>query len=137
MAPRLLYVEGVGRNGSTRRSGNCDLCYLAARNVEIPAGKLADLEVRTRDEEKLGDVDGIIIEPSARRVRYLVVRSGRFRKGRYLLPVENLPCLDRSHGALRVDEPAADIEREAFDADSVRPFTDEDVITVMFAPTAA
>jgi hypothetical protein len=127
----------VGRNGSTRRSGGSDLCYLAARNVEIPAGKLADLEVRTRDEEKLGDIDGVLIEPSARRVRYLVVKSGRFLKGRYLLPVENLPQLDRSCGALRLDEPAAYVEREAFDAESVRPFTDEDVITVMFAPTAA
>jgi len=93
--------------------------------------------VRTRDEEKIGDVDGVIIEPSARRVRYLVVKSGRFRKGRYLVPVENLAQLDRSHGALRLHEPAAHIEREAFDAESVRPFTDEDVITVMFAPTAA
>lgn len=127
----------MGRNGSTRRSAGSDLCYLAARNVEIPAGKLADLEVRTRDEEKLGDVDGVIIEPSARRVRYLVVKTGRFRKGRYLLPVENLPQLDRSCHALRLHEPACEIEREAFDAESVRPFTDEDVITVMFAPTAA
>lgn len=100
-------------------------------------GKLADLEVRTCDEEKLGNVDGVIIEPSARRVRYLVVKSGRFRKGRYLLPVEHLPQLDQSSRALRLDEPAAQVEREAFDAESVRPFTDEDVITVMFAPTAA
>ena len=127
----------MGTNGSTRRNGASDLCYLEARNVEIPAGKLADLEVRTCDEEKLGDVDGVIIEPSARRVRYLVVKSGRFRKGRYLLPVEHLAQLDRARHALRLHEPAADVEREAFDAESVRPFTDEDVITVMFAPTAA
>jgi uncharacterized protein YrrD len=123
--------------GSTRHTER-DLCYLEAQNVEIAAGKLADLEVCSRDDEKLGGVDGVLIEPSARRIRYFVVKSpGWFRKGRYLVPVEDLARVETDQQVLRIETSAADVGREAFTPDAVRPFTDEDVVTVMFAPTAA
>ncbi len=115
-----------------------DLCYLEAQNVEIPAGKLAGLELCSRDDEKLGDIDGVLIEPSARRVRYFVVKSpGWLKKRRYLLPVEDLARVERDHNVLRIEALADDVPRQAFAPEAVRPFTDEDVVTVMFAPTAA
>jgi uncharacterized protein YrrD len=123
--------------GSAIHTGR-DLCYLDAQNVEIPAGKLADLEVCSRDDEKLGELDGVLIEPSARRVRYFVVKSsGWFKKGRYLVPVEDLARVDCDQQVLRIETPASELPRQAFTPDAVRPFTDEDVVTVMFAPTAA
>jgi hypothetical protein len=123
--------------GSAIHTGR-DLCYLDAQNVEIPAGKLADLEVCSRDDEKLGDVDGVLIEPSARRVRYFVVKSsGWFKTGRYLVPVEDLARVDCNQHVLRIETPASELPRQAFMPEAVRPFTDEDVVTVMFAPTAA
>ena len=123
---------------TARHTTERDLCYLGAQNVEIPAGKLADLEVCSRDDEKLGDIDGVLIEPSARRIRYFVLKSpGWFRSGRYLLPVEDAARLESDHHVLRIEACASDVPREAFAPDAVRPFTDEDVVTVMFAPTAA
>jgi hypothetical protein len=38
---------------------------------------------------------------------------------------------------LRIETPASELPRQAFMPEAVRPFTDEDVVTVMFAPTAA
>lgn len=122
---------------SERHTGR-DLCYLDAQNVEIAAGKLADLEVCSRDDEKLGGIDGVLIEPSARRIRYFVVKSpGWFRQGRYLVPVEDVARLETDEHVLRIETSAADVARETFSPAAVRPFTDEDVVTVMFAPTAA
>jgi uncharacterized protein YrrD len=125
------------RVGSARHITTPDLCYLKAQNVEIPAGKLADLEVCSRDDEKLGDLDGVLIEPSARRVRYLVVKPSGWFRGRYLLPVQDVTRVERDQNVLRIEAPAAEVSRETFTPDAVRPFTDEDVITVMFAPDAA
>lgn len=114
-----------------------DLCYLKAQHVELPAGSLAGLEVCSRDDEKLGDIDGVLIEPSARRVRYFVVKSsGWLSKERYLLPIEDLASVDRDRNVLRIGARADEVPRHSFQLDEVRPFTDEDVVTVMFAPTA-
>ena len=108
---------------------------MQAQNVEIPAGRFAGLEVCSRDDEKLGDIDGVLIEPSARRVRYFVVKStGWLSRQRYLLAVDDLAHVERDQNVLRMESRAAELPRQIFDADTVRPFSDEDVVTAMFAP---
>jgi hypothetical protein len=115
-----------------------DLCYLEAQNVELPAGRLAGLQLCSGDDQRLGAVDGVLIEPSARRVRYFVVKSsGWLRKGRYLLPLESSAHVESTQNVLRIEARAADLARTTFDADAVRPFSDEDMVTAMFANTAA
>jgi uncharacterized protein YrrD len=90
--------------------------------------------VCSRDDEKLGDVDGVLIEPQARRLRYFVVRSnGWLRKPRYLVPIENIASVDRNRNIVRIEARASEVPRQSFDADAVRPFSDEDVVTAMFA----
>lgn len=124
----------MGSAGHTRP----DLCYLDAQNVELLPGRLAGLEVCTRDDEKLGDIDGVLIEPSARRVRYFVVKpSGWLPRGRYLVPIDNVASVERDRNVLRIESAADELPRETFKPNAVRPFNDEDVVTVMFAPTAA
>ena len=121
---------------SNGRHSPSDLRYLEAQNVEIPAGRLAGFEVCSRDNEKLGDIDGVLIEPSARRVRYFVVKaSGWLTRGRYLLPVEDLASVDRDHHLLRIEATADELAHQKFEARAVPRFSDEDVVTVMFAPT--
>jgi hypothetical protein len=123
--------------GNAHHTGK-DLCYLDAENVQISEGRLADLEVCSRDDEKLGGIDGILIEPSARRVRYFVLKSsGWFRDNRYLVPVEDLAHVERDQNVLRLEARASELPRWAYVPGAVRPFTDEDVVTVMFAPHAA
>jgi hypothetical protein len=126
--------------GSERHTIDDDsgLCYLEAGNVKLPAGKLADLQLCSRDDQTLGAVEGVLIEPSARRVRYFVVkRSGWLRDARYLLPVEDLAHVDRERNVLQIDTCANDVPRHRFDPSAVRPFSDDDLLTVMFASAAA
>ena len=114
-----------------------ELCYLDARKVESPAGILANLELCSRDDERLGTVEGVILEPARRRVRYFVVSDGDRRKARYLLPVEHLAQLDPDRPRLRIDSAAAEIPRHSIDLDEIRPFSDEDLVTALFSRDAA
>ncbi len=114
------------------------LCYLEADNVELPAGTLAGLQLCSRDDQSLGALDGVLIEPATRRVRYFVVkRDGWLRRGRYLLPLEMPARVDRERNVLHLEAAAGDLRGEDFHAGSVRPFSDEDLVAVMFATTAA
>jgi hypothetical protein len=121
-----------------RRPDTTELRFLEARNVRYPSGTLADLTVRTCDDEKLGEIAGVLLDPTSRRVRYFVVETTTLlRRRRYLLPADtSLTVLDEDK-LLRVDARAADLDREQFDAASVRRFSDEDAITAMFSSSAA
>jgi len=114
------------------------LCYLEADNVQLPAGKLAGLQLCSRDDRSLGDVEGVLIEPATRRVRYFVVkRSGWLRDSRYVLPIENIAHIDRERNILQVEATADDLPDQQFDPAAVRRFSDDDLLTVMFSSTAA
>ncbi len=87
----------------------------------------------TADDEQLGLLDGLLVDPASRRVRFFVVeRRSALRRRRYLLTADTLATLDER--LLRVEAHAEDLER--FDARTVQPFSDEDVITAMFAEPA-
>ena len=115
-----------------------DLRYLDAEHVRCPIGTLAGLEVRTADDETLGELDGVLLDPAQRRLRFLVVQApGLLRKRRYLLPVDAAPHVEGKDMILRVEANAGEMAPERFDARAVRPFSDEDAVTAMFAPRAA
>jgi hypothetical protein len=127
LAPALL----------SNRSVDDELRYLDARKVDSPAGPLAGLELCSRDNENLGTEEGVIIEPARRRVRYFVVkRSGWLVKDRYLLPVESLARLE-SERVLRIEDSSAELSRRPVDLRQIRPFSPDDVVTAIFAETAA
>jgi hypothetical protein len=126
--------------GNERHTIDADggLCYLEADNVNLPAGKLAGLQLCSRDDRSLGDVEGVLIQPSARRVRYFVVkRSGWLRDSRYVLPIEDIAHIDRERNVLKVEARADDLAHQHFDPSAVRRFSDDDLLTVMFSSTAA
>src|SRR5262245_23536856 len=111
------------------------LCYLNASKVESPAGALAHLDVQTEDGEEIGALDGVLIEPTARRIRYYVVALGRrFGKRRYLLPADAPAQLEGESKALRfgIDLSAIKSCRE-FRKGDVREFSDTDVLSAIFA----
>lgn len=115
-----------------------DLRYLDAEHVHCPVGALAELEVRTADDESLGRVGGVLLDPALRRVCYFVVHApGILRRRRYLLPVDAAPQLEAEHGILRVDAHADELASPRLDLRAVRPFSPEDVVTAMFARDAA
>jgi hypothetical protein len=114
-------------------STTTDLRYLDAGNVEHGSGTMQGIQMCTEDDEQLGSFAGVLVEPASRRVRYFVVeRPSVLRRRRYLLDADTLATLDET--TLRVQAHAEDLER--FDLRTVQSFSDEDLITTMFAPSA-
>ena len=114
--------------------GTMDLRYLDADHVEHPSGTLQGVLMCTMEDEQLGSVDGVLVEPASRRLRYFVVkRTSTLRRRRYLLAADMLATLDEK--TLRVNAHLDDLER--FDLRSVQAFSEEDAVNAMFAPTAA
>ena len=90
----LALWSGVGSERHTI-DDDSGLCYLEAGNVKLPAGKLADLQLCSRDDQTLGAVEGVLIEPSARRVPLLRRQTIRMAARRAV------SAPSRGHGARR------------------------------------
>jgi hypothetical protein len=113
-----------------------DLRYLDAGHVEHPTGTLEGLSVCTEENEQIGCLDGVLIEPSTRRVRYFVVdtvRPTRNKHERCVFAADGPVVLDLSGRTLRV---GGSVDMEPL-LDSVQPFSDEDVMTALFRSSAA
>ena len=107
------------------------LCYLEASRVMGPAGLLTACDVRTRHDQPIGSVDGVLIDPAEGKLRYFVIETpGSVDHRRYLFPVESEATMNGN--ALRLDMETGEFaELDEFDSTSVRDFTEEDAI----APT--
>jgi sporulation protein YlmC with PRC-barrel domain len=91
------------------------LRYIDASHVATDATDLAGFEVLTVSGRKLGALDGLIVDPPERSIRFAVVdRPSRPHPERCLVPL-SLAQLDVKRKALRVDV-ASDFEFAAFDA---------------------
>lgn len=114
------------------------MCYLPASQVQGPVGALSDVRLRTTDDNALGKLDGVVINPAERRVVYFVVRSSSWRGGRrFLVPADVLLHMDADR-TLTVHVRRDELSRcEEFDKRKVREFSDDDVVTAMFARSAA
>ena len=82
------------------------------------------------DDQEVGAVTGVLIEPSARRVRYLVITA--LDKNPCLVRLEDLARLEPETNVLRVDLRRSDLCMGKIDPSTVRPFSPEDAITAMF-----
>jgi hypothetical protein len=115
-----------------------DLSYLEASKVSSPAGVLSELDVLSAEGQRLGTIEGVVIDAAARRVLYLSVRpSGWFGRRRYLLQADQVGQLEGERKALRL---RVDVREEAvhgFDAAALRKFSDDDLLAAMFPTRAA
>jgi hypothetical protein len=111
------------------------LCYLDASRVESPAGGLEGVTVETQEAETLGKLDGVLIDPSERRLRYLVVEvPGRFRRRRFLISADHPVWVEQQRNTLMVDAEGEDLSNsDEFDLKTVRQFSADDAVTAMFA----
>jgi hypothetical protein len=82
------------------------LRYVATQDVDNVAGD-ANVTVRSADGDELGRLDGFMVDPDHRTLRYYVVtRFGEW--GMKLGVVPFVPgCLDAEHGVLRLLDHAA------------------------------
>jgi hypothetical protein len=79
------------------------LRYLDADDLDDSDLDFDGLQVRSADDDKLGEVDGFLVDSGSGRVLYAVVDSGGwFTSRRFLMPIGHM-TLDRDRSALRVD----------------------------------
>ena len=97
------------------------------------------LAVRGRDNEKLGDIDGFIVDVNSGRVLYAVVdSSGWFTSRRFLLPIGHAPTVDRVDKALRVDLTRKSLEKyPRFDEDRFQQMSNDELLAFEIATAAA
>jgi hypothetical protein len=109
------------------------LRYLDASRVMGPAGLMSAIDVRTRDDEPVGCVHGVLIDPEQRKLRYLVVEASEgLDHRRYLLPLDATATIKPAGHTLCVELESDDFSAlDEFDMDAFRQFSDEDAV----APT--
>ena len=82
------------------------LCFVESQRLRGPFRY--PLDVWTEEGQRIGCLDGVVVDAEERRARYLVVDRGRFRPSQCLVP---LPArLDLVHQALCVDVDDADAD---------------------------
>jgi hypothetical protein len=106
------------------------LCYLSARHVAMPGGTLDALELCNSEHESVGSVDGVLIDPPERRVRYFVVKLRP--SDHVLLPVDEIVYVDSEADGPHL-EAAPGARLLQFDPQTVRPFSADDAVTSIFA----
>lgn len=115
---------------------NGTLRYLDACQVMHPSGTLAGVQIRSQDDETLGSVEGVLLEPARRRIRYFVVERAAWLASRlYLLPVDGLATISGTNARIHVEANRDDMQR--FDPASVIRFSEQDLVDTIFAPNAA
>lgn len=114
------------------------LRYLDATDVHGPAGALGHVAVRGGDDHKLGELDGVLIDPAERRVRFLVIESrGWLGATRYLLPADELARICDDGRSLSMDVASRDLAAcPIFERGSVPSFSDDDLIDALFRRVA-
>jgi uncharacterized protein YrrD len=115
------------------------LRYLEASKVIGPSGDLAGTSLCSVDGQALGEVDGVVVDPSQRRLLYFVVKTpGFFRHRRRLVPADAMPHVDQQSGAVHIDVERNEMAQFAeFEPNAVRQFDDEDVIEAIFSRRTA
>ena len=114
------------------------LSYLDAESVRGPFRTYRDFSVSNDEDGDLGQLDGIVVDAEARRVRYLVVAAGgTFSRRRYLLPFSPTRIDARRH-TLCVEAHKADLVRCAkFEPRAFHRYSDDDLVNAMFADADA
>jgi hypothetical protein len=98
---------------------------------------MAGLIVRDRSVRPLGTLDGLVVDPPTRSVRYIVLKPiHNDNRQRQVLPWNSGSVrIDDDGHSLWLDIPSNPRSRcEWFDTASVQPFSDDDLITMIFAP---
>jgi hypothetical protein len=107
------------------------LKFIESRSIETPVGRLDRALVISPTNATLGTLDGVLVDPAARRIEFYVVESAEGSR-HYLVP-QTPTRVDASHQSLEVDLETDDVDR----LDDVEPaifprFSDDDLMTALF-----
>src|SRR5215831_9554137 len=108
------------------------LKYVAAHRIDTPAGRLGGAALVSPTHAQVGKLDGVLVDPLDRKIRYYVIESGRVSPRHYLLPL-TATRLDREHCALEVDVEADEIQRlDEVEPDRLPRFDDNDLVAALW-----
>jgi hypothetical protein len=109
------------------------LRYIDAAHVDSPMGHLNAIRVLSPSEGNVGKLDGLIIDPIERQIRYFVVESRqRLRARRYLVPVTPA-TIDPDQRTLRLEFAADHLDELPVPSKAFRPYSDDDLMSALFA----
>jgi hypothetical protein len=104
------------------------LRYLDAGDVDDSVVDFDGLDVHGPTGDKLGDVDGFVLDMTSNRALYIVVDSGGWFSSRRLLVPIGHAALDRDARALRLDVTKDALQRyPEFREERFREFSDQDL----------
>ncbi len=115
------------------------LRYLDAHHVDTPAGRLEGAVLVSPTKARLGRLDGVLIDPQRRQVRYYVVEAKRgfFSSRHFLLPL-TATRLHRDQHTLEVDIEVDQMRQlDEIEPDDLPRFSDDDLITAIFNSDAS
>ena len=103
-----------------------ELKYVDAKDLNGTAAKLDGVPVIGADGEKLGTVDGFIIDVRANRPRHVVVSAGWFIHKHFLVPIGHIQ-VSPDDSEITADVAKSDIEDSpGFDKDEFQKLAAED-----------
>lgn len=120
----------------------CDrstLRYLEAERVKGPAGALSNVDLCDMYGNSLGSLEGVLVDPAERRLRFYVVESDSRRGPRhYLLPTDWPAQVEAGGRALKIDLDRDQLATcDEFREADVTRFSDDDLIAAMFGSRVA
>lgn len=111
-------------------AANTALRFLPAGRASCRVCQFEKFAVKNDAAEPIGELEGFIIDPPARKIRYMVVHPRGLLSRSCLVPLSDAR-LDAEAEALLVDEPLS--RCEPFRASRYPEVSDEDVLTAVFA----
>jgi hypothetical protein len=121
----LLGVAGMANETSHLR-------YLSADGIRGPLPRFSNVDVRS-ESGTIGRLDGIIIDPPAKRMRYLVVDIADHGDHHRYLVRPSATRVDISHRALEIDLDKAGVEHcPEFDAPKFPRYSPDDLLAALF-----
>jgi hypothetical protein len=97
--------------------GNTRFRYVAAEDLRNADVDFDGLDVRSPEGERLGEVDGFIVDPVSGHACYVVVESGGwFKGGQYLV------AIDHAHLSRNPDDPETNILKLNLDKKTLGTF---------------
>jgi hypothetical protein len=113
------------------------LRHLDAAKVETPVGNLDHISVLSPTDGSLGELEGVIIDPNERHVRYYVVESHGWLKNHLYLVPDAPVRIDPNRKTLHLELEADDLSQlPELRGGEFPTFSDDDLLTTMFAHPA-
>lgn len=107
-----------------------DLRYLEPERVMVAGDDCTGMTVRDAHGRRLGRLDGFVVDPPARRLRYFVVKPSGWKAATRLVPI--------TAARVNVDDRAIDMIDESADTGEPVPnveypsFSDDDLLAAIF-----